>query len=195
MGLAAAMYQGDYDSRYVPVARWNSATGGNGYWWSTLLDPYMKNLQILLCPSYGCDFGGIGRWTGAGYCGDTAGGTSTCDQPPRARFIGGYGINWGNTAGNANWVTPADQKDAAVQDPAGTILVGESHCIVARHSTQGWPGNRRCRGIPPHNEGINFMFCDGHVKWLKTSKNSAVAAPDDVASTESVGMWTINAND
>jgi prepilin-type N-terminal cleavage/methylation domain-containing protein/prepilin-type processing-associated H-X9-DG protein len=195
IGLACAMYSSDYDGRYVPVARWNSVTGGNGYWWSVLIQPYTKNWQVQVCPSYGCEVAGLGGWTGGGFCGDTPGGTSTCDQPPRARWIGGYGMNWGRTDLNPNWRGPGDRKDSAVEDPAGCINIGDSHCIVAMHSQMGWPGNRRCRGMPPHNEGMDFLFCDGHVKWLKTSKHPTIAAPNDLVSSEPIGMWTIQAGD
>ena len=195
IGLALRMYASDYSEVNCPVAVWNSATGGNGYWWPSLIEPYMKNLGILLCPSYGCNYGGIGTWTGAGYCGDTPGGTSTCDQPPRARFIGGYGMNWGRNDLNGNWQGPGGRPDAAVKAPSETVVIGESHCIVAMHSTMGWPGTRRCRGIPPHNEGMNLTFVDGHVKWFKTSKAPNIAAPDDLVSTERQGLWTLNPDD
>ncbi|MBI2302055.1 MAG: DUF1559 domain-containing protein [Armatimonadetes bacterium] len=193
LGLACCQYQQDYDGLYVPVAVWNSNYAGNGYWWSVIIQPYMKNLQVGLCPSYGCNFNGVGSWTGAGYCGDTAGGTSTCDQPPRGRWIGGYGINWGNTAANGNWITPAGQKDSAVQSAAGTILLAESYCIVARHALQGWPGDSGCRGLPTHNEGINFAFCDGHSKWQKNPRDGGNGSPRH--SSESVGQWTIDPSD
>ncbi len=187
IGLACGMYQQDYDGIYVPVAVWNSNYAGNGVWWMMLVEPYMKNLQLLLCPSYGCNYGGIGSWTGAGFCGDTPGGTSTCDQPPRSRFVGGYGINWGRNDLNAAWQGPAGRKDDLVRAPGDTILVSESHCIVAVHSTMGWPGQSRCRGIPPHNEGINQLYCDGHVKWVKIQTDAA----GNLVSTEPVGKWII----
>lgn len=193
MDLACLQYQQDYDGRYVPVAVWNSNFAGNGYWWSVIIQPYMKSLQIELCPSYACNYGGTGAWTGAGFCGDTPGGTSTCDQPPRGRFVGGYGINWGPTWINAAWTTPAGQKDAAVQAPAETILIAESLCIVATHSSEGWPGNVACRGLPTHNEGINLAYADGHVKWLKNPKTGGNNSPR--FSSEKLGAWTNDPND
>jgi prepilin-type N-terminal cleavage/methylation domain-containing protein/prepilin-type processing-associated H-X9-DG protein len=178
LALACLMYAQDYDEVNVPTNRWNSATGGNGYWWMMLIQPYCKNLNLLLCPSYGCNYGGIGTWTGAGFCGDTPGGTSTCDQPPRARFVGGYGMNCGHPATTINGVAyaadpgPGDQKDSSITAPANTVLLSDSMCIIARHSGPGrddafWPGARSCRGIPPHNSGVNLAYCDGHVKWSK----------------------------
>jgi prepilin-type N-terminal cleavage/methylation domain-containing protein/prepilin-type processing-associated H-X9-DG protein len=194
LGLAAAMYSTDYDGIVVPVARWEAGTGGNGVWWMMLIQPYIKNMQILLCPSYGCNYAGVGSWNGSGFCGDTPGGTSTCDNPPRQRFVGGYGMNWGNTdpnaGGKANWLSPGDQKESKIAQPAGDVLFAESMCIVARHSSQGWPGPNKCRGMPTHNGGINMTFCDGHVKWYgkMTDQNG------NLVDSEPVSMWTIDGN-
>lgn len=193
IGLACAMYQQDYDGIYVPVAVWNPLYAGNGYWWSVLIEPYMKNWQILLCPSYGCNYGGLGSWTGAGFCGDTPGGTSTCDQPPRARFVGGYGINWGRDDLNPAWAGPAGRKDSAVNAPGETVFITDSFCIVSTHSQQGWPGNVACRGMPPHNDGINVLFCDGHVKWFKNTRAGGNGSPR--YSSERLGLWTIDPTD
>jgi len=188
MGLALRMYGSDFDERNVPVAQPRTGLPGNGYWWMVLIDPYMKNLGILQCPSYRCSYNGIGQWTGAGYCGDTPGGTSTCDQPPRARFVGGYGINCGGAG-----VGPGDAKDSQIPAPAETVHVAESSCIVARHSQQGWPGSVSCRGMPFHNEGRNLLFVDGHVKWHRATGTFANNAA--MTSSERLGLWTPNAND
>jgi len=192
IGTACAMYQQDYDGIYVPVASQTGFGSGNGIWWSSLIAPYMKSLQLLLCPSFACNYGGIGTWTGAGYCGDTAGGTSTCDNPPRSRFVGGYGINWGRNDLNGAWTGPAGRKDSATNAPGTTVLIGESHCIVTLHSQMGWPGNRACRGMPFHNEGINLGYCDSHVKWVKMNRNPALPTTDNLVSTEPIQDWYIS---
>jgi prepilin-type processing-associated H-X9-DG protein len=140
----------------------------------------------LLCPSYGCRFAGVGTWNGAGYCGDTAGGTSTCDNPPRARFVGGYGHN---ARGEFNWPCP----DAKIKAPANTVQLADSMCIIANHSDDGWPGNVSCRSNPPHNDGINMAFYDGHVKWPKKTGTFSNNAP--CTSTEPHGQWTMDPND
>jgi prepilin-type N-terminal cleavage/methylation domain-containing protein/prepilin-type processing-associated H-X9-DG protein len=177
LALACRMYASDFDERNVPVARWNPSFAGNGYWWMVLVEPYLKNLQILNCPSYRCE---------AGFCGAP---NWTCDQPPRARYMGGYGMNWGHSACTYGGVAypadpgPGDQKDSAVDQPAATVQLADSFCIVARHSASNeWPGTTSCRGVPSHNGGVNLSYCDGHVKWSRRngggSNNAALSASE-----------------
>jgi len=195
--LGVLMYASDNDGQYVAQTRPIAGVGGNGVWWMMPIQPYLKNWDLMLCPSYRCSYGGVGTWTGAGFCGDTPGGTSTCDQPPRQRFVGGYGINAGDTWSGAWDPGPAGQKESIITMPAETVFLAESHCIVARSPFSGnWPGYRACRGNPMHNEGINIAFCDGHVKWEKMTLDPRTDpdghAPMITASAEPAAYWRIN---
>jgi len=62
IGLAAQMYKGDYDERNVydrmqtsnpaaPGGPYVSPYCGTNYWYVDILDPYMKNRQVWMCPS------------------------------------------------------------------------------------------------------------------------------------------------
>jgi len=185
LALACRMYASDYDERNVAVARWNSTTGGNGYWWMVLIEPYLKNIQILNCPSYRCD---------PGWCSTP---TKACDLPVYARWVGGYGINWGHSACVYQGVNypadpgPSDQKDSAVQQPADTVQIADSQCIVARHNASNeWPGTTSCKGVPPHNDGVNMAFCDGHAKWSKRMGTMANGAA--MTAAEPFNSWRVN---
>jgi prepilin-type N-terminal cleavage/methylation domain-containing protein/prepilin-type processing-associated H-X9-DG protein len=191
LGLGNAMYASDYDQFYVAVARARTGLPGNGYWWMVLLQPYIKNIQILDCPSVPSPY----------WCVPRPG--VTCDQPDYARYVGGYGINWGNyyngTTFAGNHVTPAGQKETAIEDVSGTLLVVDVRCIVAAPGTNGGPGHptfdpelaRTDWPQPRHNEGFNTLFCDGHVKFLKTTKQGT----DKFTPYPVPGMWTRIAND
>jgi len=78
---AAIMYAQDYDQRLLPMAAL-SATAGP-IWWSTLVQPYLKNEGVLFCPS------ADGYWKT----------DCSCFQPQDRRALGGYGIN----CGAQNW--------------------------------------------------------------------------------------------
>lgn len=186
LDLAAIMYATDYDGIIVPVAI--GGPPGNGVWWMMLIQPYIKNMQILLCPSYGCSYN-AGTFNGAGFCSDKVGG---CDLPLHGRFAGGYGINWGNwQANHTNWTSPGGQKESKIQQPAHCVLLAEACCVVARHSSWGWPGNQHCKGMPPHNGGINMAFVDGHVKWQQDAYDSV---NNVLVSSEDTSWWSIDGN-
>jgi prepilin-type N-terminal cleavage/methylation domain-containing protein/prepilin-type processing-associated H-X9-DG protein len=64
MELAAQMYKADYDERHVwdrmstanavlPTGPYATPYGGNMYFWTDILNPYIKNSQLWICPSDG----------------------------------------------------------------------------------------------------------------------------------------------
>ncbi len=65
-------------------------------------------------------------------------------------------------------------------------------CIVATHSAMGWPGDQACRGMPPHNDGIDMMFVDGHVKWYRKARDPVTGL---LVSSERIGLWTLDPYD
>ena len=144
MGLAARMYAQDYDEVNVQVALAGNVVGGNGIWWMVSLQPYIKNIQVMNCPSYG----------NGGYCANSGGCEGTAPSPDPYRYFGGYGCNWGN-----GWAGPCGVADGSIGDSTGTFLAGDGQCVVLYPT---WTSaNQR------HNGGINMAYCDGHVKFLK----------------------------
>ena len=60
IALAFKMYVSDYDERTPPGGEWTDASGnepGPAYW-QLRIEPYLKNTQILECPSYASKYGG-----------------------------------------------------------------------------------------------------------------------------------------
>jgi prepilin-type N-terminal cleavage/methylation domain-containing protein len=98
---------------------------------------------------------------------------------------------------------------ADVPDVSGTILLAESHTnqnIFANNSgsyvsnppSQGT--NRSCPGQPatvnpPHQQGWDYLFTDGHVKWLKPEMTINGNGKTTGTMTNPGGMWTRNPND
>ena len=142
MELAARMYASDYNERNVLVAMGGgTAAPGNGIWWMIVLQPYLKNMQILDCPSYdNCRFCPV-----------------ACDSGGWGRYVGGYGMNW-----SANgW------SDGSIQKPAETVHILDSPCIVAQQPP-GWPQDPGNEGQwLRHTETCEVAFFDGHVKAMK----------------------------
>jgi prepilin-type N-terminal cleavage/methylation domain-containing protein/prepilin-type processing-associated H-X9-DG protein len=173
LGTSFTMYTQDYDETVVPLDRADDTGLGKGRWpWN--LQPYLKNMDIMRCPS-------------------AAKSPSGYEDPSNAfrdYYIGiyaGYGYN------NRNFV-PGSELDptggtpvslASITAPASTLMFADS--TSATTSTTGpdsafwmgfyrldppanWTGNpplkRTSYGYiwPRHNERANVLWADGHVK-------------------------------
>jgi prepilin-type N-terminal cleavage/methylation domain-containing protein/prepilin-type processing-associated H-X9-DG protein len=182
IGLAYAMYAQDYDEMIAPTSI-GSAMGT--IWVPGLLDPYTKNIQIWRCPSYGTlqATAAVGM-PGAANC--ACAGTYY-------RLRGGYGPNYGDTGRLNPWPVPSNRPLAQIPDVAGTLLIADSHCVVA--SPPGiWPDDGGMGGNEGqclrHNGGANVCFVDGHVKWLNEGGLGVYTL-----GSAARGMWTITEGD
>jgi prepilin-type processing-associated H-X9-DG protein len=180
------MYAQDYDGTYVPTNLPVSGVPGNGIWWMILLQPYMRNLNLLDCPSFSDR-----AWCRMDDCEANIGQVWW-------RYRGGYGINWGFYCDGDAWPptgpysTPAGRGESAVEDVAGTILMVDSKCVVSSPGLRGGGGHFRFdpERADRHNDGCNYLFCDGHVKWLKSYHRAT-----DTQTRLVCGMWTPEGDD
>ncbi|MHB8994361.1 MAG: prepilin-type N-terminal cleavage/methylation domain-containing protein [Armatimonadota bacterium] len=165
IGLAVLSYAQDYDERSTPEMV-------GDYWWTDIVQPYIKNTQIMVCPSNKFR---NGAWRGCGCQ------PSTITYPG---FTGRTTKSWWSGyafAGDMRFSRGA----ADIQDVAGTLMAGDARCyFIANAGWQADYSSGDANGLhstaDPHNDGNNFLFVDGHVKWLKPS---------------SPGMYTIAAGD
>jgi len=153
--LAWLMYAQDYDETVLPI-RWG---GGNNQYFPVrpLLDPYVKNQGIYVCPSN--------------------------NQTDQTTMTLTYSYNWcvGTTCGGGN-EHPLANFDRPAQVPAfaeanNTNFTTVSYYFAMVNTTTFWgrrsdpAGNSLSfwGGATPkmisHNEGANLVFVDGHVKW------------------------------
>jgi prepilin-type N-terminal cleavage/methylation domain-containing protein/prepilin-type processing-associated H-X9-DG protein len=166
MGTAFTMYAQDYDESLVPTYQYYSGHSSQcNYlrWWYDMLMPYCKNWGVLVCPS------GHGLVT----CGETKNATEggqsgvlnsygTCSIDP---CVGSYG---------------AQKSYAAVVAPADTIWIaealGSNPELFGNFGLKSWqcPKSVIPAAYPPvgalkcdrHTGGSNYVFVDGHAKWL-----------------------------
>jgi prepilin-type N-terminal cleavage/methylation domain-containing protein/prepilin-type processing-associated H-X9-DG protein len=157
MGLAAMAYAQDYDEMMLRVnigpgiptyTLPNGAAYTGGYMlWHTCVYPYMKNYQIMSCPSAS---------GGDVYAGNYSGG-------------GSYGINTftqGKALGAINF--PAENMffaEASGQDAYNLNGYGGVGYTVNEEMIGGGPFT----SVPRHNGGLNNVFCDGHAKWTQAT--------------------------
>jgi prepilin-type N-terminal cleavage/methylation domain-containing protein/prepilin-type processing-associated H-X9-DG protein len=183
IGLAMRMYSSDYDERNVPYQA--------GMWhWMQLVRPYIKNYQLFWCPSSDT----VGFVSGSG-CLRPGGDPNNWDD--YGRFRTRYAFNYGGGAySSPTWASPNGVSEAQIQDVAGTFWVIDGECN--RACPYGWPadGTNVDDGAlyRRHNDGINCLYVDGHVKWqsLEYVKRYDYA---NWQATGRLGPWTTTAGD
>jgi len=144
LNLALNMYAQDYDDT-LPCVQMRSPTTLYGYWFD-VCEPYIKNQQVLVCPSSPRQDVGYG-W-----------------NYPHA----GYRLDNGNQLNRSEILYPAEMM--LFGDSNNGSYRRYLYCACVGH----WPfppGIRDATNViaTRHNEGANFGFADGHAKWRQTN--------------------------
>jgi prepilin-type N-terminal cleavage/methylation domain-containing protein/prepilin-type processing-associated H-X9-DG protein len=175
IGTSVTLYVQDYDETF-PYIRFHgvdTAPSANAYVWKNAIEPYLKNLDVLACPSNPVSRTVSGQHGNrdAPKPGDNAEGWQT---EPTLRMPISYGMN----SCVISWY-PADDKRtgppvrmAQLVRAADTILISESQWGASDVHGENWLLDH-CGGVFTHPAGkqANFIFFDGHVKskkWLAT---------------------------
>lgn len=155
LGIAFLSYAQDYDEVTLrqnqgPTVSYTLPNGVayTGYMlWPVTIQPYLKNLQILACPSN--SYRWAGDYTGSscyGYCSIAAAkALGTCASP-------------------ATTLVLYDVKSAP-----GAVPPFSNHYAPGVGSAADVPPYCGSGFSDIHNEGGNTLFVDGHAKWLKQS--------------------------
>jgi prepilin-type N-terminal cleavage/methylation domain-containing protein/prepilin-type processing-associated H-X9-DG protein len=148
ISLGMLQYAQDYDEAFPYAYRID--TGGGGEYWYQAITPYLKNTQVLYCPSYktgngyGMNFDYLGySWAGV-----------TLPQ---------YSTSLGSIASPSETVMICDSNSPyAFYNDRSALFSTNSYNGVNPTSPAGGAAVR-------HNEGSNYAFCDGHTKWYSAS--------------------------
>lgn len=169
LGTAAAMYSQDYDGRVIigSGCGFDSPNGCNtgspepGLQWTWVTQPYIKNWNVLKCPSdprdintdpssYGINNAGLldlSTW---------AQGVNESAIPAPAETVmlmeGGNGGHSDLSAGN----------NTNAERMIGDTTIWTAWDRVA-HDNTGWNWSDK---LPRHGDGNDVLFCDGHVKYF-----------------------------
>jgi len=169
VGLATMMYMQDYDGVW-PIW-WNGSdqgkveVSGEGRCWGGVIDPYTKNSQIRKCPS-------DPNKTPDGYPdhldarNQMAGAVQTMTSNRNIQYDD-------NKPSASSGVKPA-MSEAEITNVASTVAIHEAigadegRTTPIQDSYTGWWGaNPQLYGDTHHQGGGNFVFFDGHAKWLR----------------------------
>lgn len=153
IGMAFAMYVEDWRG----VIPWDDLTVGGlpegtapTWTWRLMLQPYINNPQIFVCP--------------------TAPGLSSFDGTfPDYDQDAGYALNhvhWDNDLGTDAEPPPGHHFEE-IKFPARTVLMTDyiGDYSISNFGTQEHGFVRSDAAATRHNDGCNYLFCDGHVKW------------------------------
>lgn len=145
------------------------------YWWEDEIQPYVKNYQIVVCPSAAPPQ--VYTWNRA-----LSGYTYPTGFPVNLNWS--YAVNAVTDPPSGTQIPPFGNTStalAAIEDVATTIDVVDAGVYNVKEITV-WsrtdigtsPSATECPGVgcfaKRHLDGGNVLFCDGHVKWLKETK-------------------------
>lgn len=170
IGLAIKQYIQDFDDHY-PAAAYDANRDGNvftlgtDYFWWWAIYPYAKNWNIFVCPSASTQNVIV-------HAPDPKSWDPELVYP--AGYLG-YALNVGYSDDGTRPFPgpgPAGLPTSTVEDSAGTILVFDHTGWFAVYWPACCPPRDPAAVVksPPgmvgrHREGLNFLFCDGHVKY------------------------------
>jgi prepilin-type N-terminal cleavage/methylation domain-containing protein/prepilin-type processing-associated H-X9-DG protein len=170
IALASKMYMSDYDNRVTPMWCYGYGVGtptvypSGRIWWTALLVPYVKNEQVMGCPS-------VDYWVWSL-------GSANANEPGCHRARTGIGKSWydptgGNHGDRGEWEGPnPSPKESGINHPAEIIEYLDSECVVGGprfdpdvYAVQTNPPQWPLGGLR-HNDVANYAFFDGHVKAM-----------------------------
>jgi prepilin-type N-terminal cleavage/methylation domain-containing protein/prepilin-type processing-associated H-X9-DG protein len=189
IGLAVQMYLQDYDGIFPFARNWYPNEGAYtatstsdplpGSWY-TILQPYTKSYQVFICPTAGPITDSSGKLNFSGGYGWNVSGTKNYG------YYSGIGNGFGAYLGAAGTPTGDRVNEASVSEPSQTILVTDPSSsgytgngiyaigyiksyIPVLHGGQVGPFYASPVVVPEFSGGGNYLFADGHVKYLQVS--------------------------
>jgi prepilin-type N-terminal cleavage/methylation domain-containing protein/prepilin-type processing-associated H-X9-DG protein len=156
IGLGVIMYTQDYDEHYPSVNwsggtyRWPSGSTSSANPWYLKTYPYVKSVQLYNCPSADASLMWDGSYSKSGL------------------LSYGANIHFFTSSGSQNL--------AGVDKPSQTVMIVDSNFqsmepFFNDGAAPWWNVDRAL--LDRHLSGSNFLFGDGHVKWLNLQRNSA----------------------
>jgi prepilin-type N-terminal cleavage/methylation domain-containing protein/prepilin-type processing-associated H-X9-DG protein len=155
LGLGMLMYAQDYDERMIyRYYRLDPAVPGGPNWDQNLIQPYVKNTQVNICPST------LAR--SYGYNADYLQGQplAIVVAPAETAMVSDVKRIIGSAGANPSYNVKLDRPSEFGAPPTIPATDDDPDPVA------GDPlDTTRPRGV--HNGGANIAWLDGHVKWMK----------------------------
>jgi len=199
IGIAMMMYTQDYDEKYPFAANGGATGGKSNRWYDVVNPYVKSKQQVWICPTAGpliryggtvdgYDYGGYAYNVAGGFYGPGA--SSYNRNPFTGVGIAGYGNGFGFTPpGNPQTPTLGPVSLAEVQEPSNTVIASDpcsltssayqyrAEFLAAYQSSisylpmlHGGPFDEDAATLQANlSGGGNYLFADGHVKYLQVS--------------------------
>ena len=169
LGLGVIQYIQDYDEHFPVVwdNRHNLGAGETDINWGQEIYPYVKSLQVYVCPS---NTSAAALVTSGHFMGNGFG-----DETPASNIPDSYSMNadigFVNETGQDTW--GPYKSEAGIDEPSNKVMITES---AGQNAATHWPGwfneGNNTGGIygqmfAGHTGIMNVAYIDGHVKAMK----------------------------
>ncbi len=177
ISTAWLMYSQDFDQRVVPWSV-SGKSASDAFIWDRLIQPYQKNEDILQCPStnalvsysYSAGVGGASPSPPL----RTLASLKNPKQTPIIADCAGYTDKKNGRGWSFSFIIPDER--GGVQARAinyGTFVNGEP---TGERQWFAPPTTDRTEAASikanSHGDGSNYIFADGHAKWMRHEENS-----------------------
>lgn len=195
IGLGMTMYVQDYDGTF-PVG-WRDAAVD--VYWYQVLQPYIKNKQVFICPTAGPILKSDGTLQHSGGYGYNIGGTAYTANGYNDWPGNGFGYRagyWMTSSGNGPLkISVIDEASETIMitDPASFGYHSNGFSAVGYNASKYMPvlhggkvgpfADGESTTAPPLEGGGNYLFADGHVKYLRATQTYRSA------------LWNVNKDD
>lgn len=168
IGIGMMQYLQDNDERYMVVAHAGEEGATEDYHWFEPLQPYVKSEQLFRCPS-------LSESTS-----DFTPALGSLDERPETDYL----INafFAHGTNQAQFQNIAEQISLAER---GKGINGDDYHPFVE---DGNPPEFDLIGQKRHLDGSNFLFADGHAKWLRFDNTLRLDVKDPTDNTTPVGM-------
>jgi prepilin-type N-terminal cleavage/methylation domain-containing protein/prepilin-type processing-associated H-X9-DG protein len=170
IGHAFMMYVQDYDEAF-PMGSQDWTVPG-WMWWPEIISPYIKNKLVFQCP--GSRYRGPSYVTNAFITHDNRDYKQLKVQSTRVAVIDSPAqvlLEVEQGRDGSQWYLGLKRDGTSMYD-AADYQVGFNQPLVPLGSGYGGAEGDNYMRYPPHLDGANFILCDGHAKWYKTSAMS-----------------------